>query len=85
MNDGRITLITDDQFFSELVATLYMVGIALAIGAVLGILLGTIVVVTRPRGILQNLPTYLVVNTVVNLVRSLPFIILLVAILPFTR
>ncbi|MGO1770553.1 MAG: methionine ABC transporter permease [Microbacterium sp.] len=85
MSDGRLTLITADQFFRELVTTLYMVGIALTIGAILGMLLGTIVVVTRPKGILQNLPTYFVVNTVVNLVRSLPFIILLVAILPFTR
>lgn len=85
MNDGRITLITADQFLHELVATFYMAGVALAIGAVLGMILGTVVVVTRPSGILQNRPIYLVVNTVVNLVRSLPFIILLVAILPFTR
>ncbi len=85
MSDDRITLITADQFLQELVTTLYMAGIALAIGSVIGMLLGTTVVVTRPGGILQNRPIYFVVNTVVNLVRSLPFIILLVAILPFTR
>ncbi|RCS61871.1 methionine ABC transporter permease [Microbacterium sp. JB110] len=85
MNDDRITLITTEQFLQELAATLYMAGVALAIGSVLGLLLGTTVVLTRRGGILPNRPVYLVVNTVVNLVRSLPFIILLVAILPFTR
>lgn len=85
MNDDRITLITADQFLSELIVTLYMVGIALAIGSVLGLLLGTAVVVTRKGGILPNRVVYAVLNTVINLVRSLPFIILLVAILPFTR
>lgn len=85
MNDDRLTLITADQFFSELVATLYMAGVALAIGSVLGLFIGTALVVTRSAGILPNRPVYAVLSTVVNLVRSLPFIILLVAILPFTR
>lgn len=85
MNDDRITLITADQFLSELVATLYMAGVALAIGSIIGLFLGTILVVTRQGGILPNRPVNVVLGTVVNLVRSLPFIILLVAILPFTR
>lgn len=79
------TLITTEQFFSELVMTLYMVGVSLAIGAALGIVIGTMLAVTRPGGILPNRPLFLVLGTFVNLVRSLPFIILLVAILPFTR
>jgi len=85
VNDDRITLITADQFLSELVATLYMAGVALAIGSIIGLFLGTILVVTRQGGILPNRPVNVVLGTVVNLVRSLPFIILLVAILPFTR
>lgn len=79
------TLITGDQFLRELGVTFYMVGVALFLGSILGLLIGTALVVTRPGGILPNRVVSVVLATVVNIVRSLPFIILLVAILPFTR
>lgn len=79
------TLITPELFIDALVATFYMLGVALFLGSLLGIVLGIVVVVTRPGGILPNRPISTVLNVVINLVRSLPFIILLVAILPFTR
>lgn len=80
-----LTLITGEQFLRELAVTFYMVGVALFFGAILGILIGAAVVVTRPGGILPQRVVYIVLNTFINIVRSLPFIILLVAILPFTR
>jgi D-methionine transport system permease protein len=85
MNDDKWTLITPEIFLTALGETLQMLGVALALGAVLGIAIGTILALTRPGGVLPNRPVNLVLGLVVNLVRSLPFIILLVAILPFTR
>lgn len=79
------TLITGDQFLRELGVTFYMVGVALFLGSILGLLIGTALVVTRPGGILPNRVVSVVLTTVVNVIRSLPFIILLVAIVPFTR
>jgi D-methionine transport system permease protein len=81
----RWTLLTPDTFFTALAETLQMLGVALVLGALLGIVIGTVLALTRPGGVLQNRPINLVLSVVVNLIRSLPFIILLVAILPFTR
>jgi D-methionine transport system permease protein len=85
VNDDKWTLITPEIFLKALGETLQMLGVALALGSVLGIAIGTILALTRPGGVLPNRPVNIVLGLVVNLVRSLPFIILLVAILPFTR
>lgn len=65
--------------------TLYMVSIALFFGAILGFILGVTLVVTRKGHILENKAVFSIVNPIVNIFRSIPFIILLVAIIPFTR
>ncbi|MER2191959.1 MAG: methionine ABC transporter permease [Solibacillus sp.] len=65
--------------------TLYMVSISLVFGALLGIVLGVTLVVTRKGHILENRYIYGTLNPIVNIFRSIPFIILLVAIIPFTR
>ncbi|BCG57882.1 MULTISPECIES: methionine ABC transporter permease [Paenibacillus] len=79
------TIITADQLFQALRETVVMVGVSLFFGALLGIPIGIVLVITRPGGILQNRFVYGVLGPVINVVRSLPFIILLVAIIPFTR
>ncbi|MCA0984269.1 ABC transporter permease [Halobacillus yeomjeoni] len=65
--------------------TLLMVGISLLLATLIGLPLGIILVVTRGGGLLENRSVFNVFSTVVNFFRSIPFIILLVAILPFTR
>lgn len=65
--------------------TLLMVGISLVAATLIGLPLGIILVVTRQGGLLENKPVFNAFSTVVNFFRSIPFIILLVAILPFTR
>ncbi|MBA8817214.1 D-methionine transport system permease protein [Microbacterium halimionae] len=85
MNDGKWTLITPEIFFKALGETLQMLGVSLVLGSLLGILIGAVLALTRPGGVLPNRAVSIVLGTLVNLVRSLPFIILLVAILPFTR
>lgn len=79
------TQITLDQFLIACWQTVVMVGVSLIIGIVIGSLVGITLVLTRPGGIRSNAKIYTVLNWIVNITRSLPFIILLVAILPFTK
>ncbi|WP_278653185.1 methionine ABC transporter permease [Pandoraea pnomenusa] len=74
-----------DLFVSSFWETLVMVGISGVIGAVVGVPLGVLLYLTDRNGVLQNLPTNRIVGILVNAVRSTPFIILLVAVIPFTR
>ncbi|MCX6502354.1 MAG: ABC transporter permease [Microbacterium sp.] len=85
MNGDKWTLITPEIFFKALGETLQMLGVSLVFGSILGIIIGTVLAVTRAGGVLPNRPVNLILGTIVNVFRSLPFIILLVAILPFTR
>ncbi|MBA9084128.1 D-methionine transport system permease protein MetI [compost metagenome] len=79
------TAITGDQFLQAIIETIQMVGISLFVGSLIGIPFGILLVVTRPGGVLENKVLYAVLNPIINIIRSLPFIILLVAIVPFTR
>jgi D-methionine transport system permease protein len=65
--------------------TLYMVSVSLVFGSLIGLPLGILLVVTRKGHILENTLIFSVLNPIVNILRSIPFIILLVAIIPFTR
>lgn len=65
--------------------TLVMVGLSGAIGALAGLPLGVYLHLSAPGGVLENKAANRIVGGIVNAVRSTPFIILLVAIIPFTR
>lgn len=65
--------------------TLYMVFVSLLVGSILAIVLAMILVLTNENGILKNRPIYLVLNTIINIIRSVPFIILMVFIMPLTK
>ncbi|OIU69677.1 methionine ABC transporter permease [Rossellomorea aquimaris] len=65
--------------------TIYMVGISLAIAILIGLPLGVLLFVTDKGLFLQNGFIKKIVGFVVNMVRSIPFIILLVALLPLTK
>ncbi|MCX8617410.1 ABC transporter permease [Gilliamella sp. B2923] len=79
------TSVTVDQFIQATYDTFYMVFFALLLGSLIGISLGICLVTTRPGGLLENSRVYRIINPIINLVRSLPFIILLVAIVPLTK
>src|SRR5690625_7325050 len=64
--------------------TLYMVGIAIGIAILLGMPLGILLYVTDQGQIIENKWIRRIAGVVTNLVRSIPFIILLVFLLPFT-
>ena len=65
--------------------TMYMVGISGFIATILGIPLGIILVITGRGHIMENVPFNSVLGSVVNALRSTPFIILMIAIIPLTR
>lgn len=73
------------QILNAAIETLYMVGVALALSALFGIPLGILLVITGPRHIKPLPGFHRVLSVIINVGRSLPFIILLVAIIPFTR
>ncbi|MGS0741573.1 methionine ABC transporter permease [Glaciimonas sp. GG7] len=74
-----------DLFLSSFGETLMMVGISGILGALLGIPLGIALHLTGRDGVLPGLAFNRIAGLVVNAVRSTPFIILLVAVIPFTR
>ena len=77
--------LTIDQFVTALQETFQMVFFALLFGCIWGVIQGITFVVTRTGGILQNKAIYYAINPIVNALRSLPFIILLIAVIPLTK
>ncbi len=77
------------EAFPEMMATLgetaWMVGGSFVIVTVLGIVVGVVLRLTSPDGLRPQAVTYQVVGVIVNLGRSLPFLILMIALLGFTR
>ena len=65
--------------------TLYMVLVSMIVSYILVIPLGVLLFVTDKNGICRCKPVNVILGVLVNLTRSIPFIILLIAILPFTR
>ncbi|MFJ5769674.1 methionine ABC transporter permease [Psychrobacillus sp. NPDC093180] len=69
----------------SVVETFQMVGISLFFSVLIGIPLGILIVLTRPGQALANKFLYQTSNLLINILRSIPFIILLFFILPFTK
>ena len=65
--------------------TFLMLGIGLSAAIVIGGPLGVLLFLLGPSQSLENKPAFVTLNWLVNTVRSFPFIILLVALVPFTR
>lgn len=74
-----------DKFWSSCQATMQMFLIAGAITLVFGTLFGILLTVTRKGGICESAVVYRIVDTVTNIFRSIPFIILLIFLIPLTR
>ena len=65
--------------------TLIMVAVSTALAYVIGVPLGVALIITQPQGIRPHRAVYGVLGWIVNIGRSLPFAILLVALMPYTR
>lgn len=73
------------EIWEAVVQTFQMVAIALAISIVIGLPLGVLLILSSPGKTLDNKILHQALNLVINVIRSIPFIILLFFILPFTK
>ncbi len=73
------------MFIEETFATIYMVGITAAISAVFGIIIGVFLAITEDGAILDSPKLHSVLDKLVNIGRSIPFVIMLAIIAPITR
>lgn len=78
-------LVSWNTILGAFLETVQMVSISFIFSIILGLPLGILLYVTRPGQILENKAVFTVLNAVINVFRSLPFIILLVAIIPVTK
>ncbi|OBR89820.1 MULTISPECIES: methionine ABC transporter permease [Clostridium] len=65
--------------------TFYMVIVSTILAVIIGFIPAILLVVTEPGGLKPNKVVYKVLDVIVNLLRSFPFIILMIAIFPFTK
>ncbi|CDL82169.1 methionine ABC transporter permease MetI [Xenorhabdus szentirmaii] len=80
MSEGMILLLTKGVW-----ETLVMTFVSGFFGFVIGLPVGVLLYVTRPGQIIENGTLYRILSALVNITRSIPFIILLVWMIPFTR
>ena len=73
-----------DKLVPAIFDTLYMVSVTMVIAGLLGLIMGALLYTTRTGNIFQNRFAYTVLNVLVNIVRPIPFIILIAALGPLT-
>lgn len=78
-------LVDNEQILEALWETIYMTGASFFFSLLIGFPLGILLVVTRKGHLLENEAVSKVLNVIINIFRSVPFIILMVAIIPITR
>ena len=74
-----------DRLITATIETLQMAGISGLISFILGIAIGVLLVVCKKGGLLENLFIYNIFDKVINVIRSIPFLILLILLIPVSR
>lgn len=77
--------ISSDKLVESANQIIYMIGWSLFFGMLLAIPLGLAMTLCRKGGLKENLVVFWIINGIVNIVRSVPFVILLVFIAPVTK
>lgn len=72
-------------FMPALLQTVYMLFVPTILATLIGFVIAVVLVITKSDGLKPNKSVYNVLGLVVNMVRSFPFIILLISIIPLTR
>ncbi|MBO5566490.1 MAG: ABC transporter permease subunit [Succinivibrio sp.] len=90
MNDLIIFLMPNigklgGEFMECFYQTLTMIGVSGTISWFLGVIIGTLLVVCRRNGIMENLTLFTFFDRSIDLIRSIPFIILIVLLIPLSR
>lgn len=74
-----------DEFLEATLETLYMTVWTAVLGFALGLVLGILLVLTQPNGLKANSAIYTVLDKVVNIFRSIPFVIMIALLVNITR
>lgn len=85
MADSLFSHLKWDQLFAATQETLYMTALSGVATFVLGIALGLALFLTARGGLYQNRTLYSAISLIVNIFRSIPFIILIVLLIPVTK
>ena len=80
-----ILLRYQSEIWQSIAETFIMVGVSILAAIVVGLPLGTWLYLSRKGQLLENQVVFSVLNLVVNIVRSFPFLLLVVFLIPFTR
>ena len=73
------------DLWGALLETVYMVSLSTLFSVILGFVLAVVLIITGDNGLSPNRSLYAALDLVVNLLRSFPFIILMIALIPVTR
>lgn len=76
---------TAQLLLNGLLETVYMTLVSTLIGYAIGLPVGILLTVTDKEGIRPNALVYRIVDVIINIMRSIPFLILLILLIPFTR
>ncbi|ALF08621.1 methionine ABC transporter permease [Parageobacillus thermoglucosidasius] len=74
-----------DMMWAATVETLYMTGIAVAVTFILGTILGLLLFLTSKGNLWENRLANMIIAAAVNIFRSIPFIILIILLIPLTK
>ncbi|WEG16464.1 ABC transporter permease [Alkalihalophilus pseudofirmus] len=85
MNDQFLADVKWDRLWDATIETLYMTSISVFATFVLGLILGLVLYLTAKGNLWENYLVNVVASFIVNIFRSIPFIILIVLLIPFTR
>lgn len=83
--DRSLSSILTDMIIPGLWTTIYMTFFASLLSITIGFLLGVVLAITDKNGLCPNKVVYSILGTIINILRSFPFIILLISIIPLTR
>ena len=74
-----------ELLYKPLVETLYMIGVSMIFSVIIGLILGTVLVVTSENHIMPSKIINSILSNVINITSSFPFIILLIVLFPLTK
>ena len=74
-----------NMLMSGILETIYMTVVSTALGYLFGLPMGVVLTVTDKDGLKPNAVVYKILDVIANIVRSVPFLILLIMLIPFTR
>ncbi|SHK21790.1 D-methionine transport system permease protein [Hathewaya proteolytica DSM 3090] len=74
-----------DEYITSLCETLYMVGVSATLSIIFGFVISLVLVTTGRKDLNENKIIYQVLDFIINIFRSLPFIILMIILIPLTR